>query len=110
MFQLDTVPSLPVIYTEGKFWIACAGALWAVFKASAWVKEIRTVDLANLNDAQTTLRAEAKAQAEAVALALKENAIAVVESGRENTTALVRELGEMRQDLRTVYAAVASAR
>lgn len=98
----DTLP-LDRIYTECKFWLAFIGALWTMFRWSQWIKEIRTVDLARVQEYIGAHRRETKEQAESLAAAIKENTVTVGESYKEQTTAVVRELGEIRQDFRTFY-------
>lgn len=99
-FDPSSVATMEVLYNEGKFWIAFGGILWSVFKAAKWIKDIKTIDIANIQTATAMIRVEAKEQAHTLALEVKENSNAVVASLKEQTSAVVRELQELRQDFR----------
>jgi hypothetical protein len=99
-FDPSSVVAMETIYNEGKFWLAFGGVMWSVFKAAKWIKDIKVIDLANIQTATATIRVEAKEQAHVLALEVKENSNAVVASLKEQTSAVVRELQELRQDFR----------
>lgn len=77
----NTVQLAHQIYEEGKFWAGAVGALWSVFNLVQWVKSIKENDLHHL-----------------------QLGVDDVKSGlREQTAAIVGELTELRQDIRTLY-------
>lgn len=86
--QIDTFQTAHMLYEESKFWLALGGGLWSVFKGINWVKAIRTNDLHHIqlgvNDLKTGLETQ--------------------------TTAVVNELREMRNDFRTFYVRPSSKR
>lgn len=88
MAQLDSFQLAQWIYNESKFWVAFGGALWSVFKGVQWVKSIKTNDLHHIQ------------------LGLDENSALVKgvrDELKDQTNAVVNELREMRQDIRTFY-------
>lgn len=86
--QLDSYQIMQWVYNESKFWVAFAGAIITGYRAVAWVKAIKTNDLHHIQ------------------LGLDENSAlvrGVRDELKEQTTSLVSELREMRQDIRTFY-------
>lgn len=76
------------IYAEGKFWLGFATALWYVFRAWNWVKAIKTNDLHHIQGSLDELHKKVGDQTKEI-------------SGQ--TTAIVGELSELRNDFRTFY-------
>jgi hypothetical protein len=70
------------IYVEAKFWLSVGGAFWILFKCVNWVKAIRENDLTHLQTGVDNLHTELQNQ----------------------TSAVVKELQEMRLDFRTYFA------
>lgn len=104
MFLSPNTPELlERVYTEGKFWIALTGFLWAVFKGTNWIKEIKEKDLPKMQSTIEKVSAELKEQAAAAAASAKEHTTTVVNGFKEQTAQLVRELQEQRQDFRAFY-------
>lgn len=86
--QMDSFQVAQWIYNESKFWLAFGGALWSVFKGVAWIRAIKTNDLHHIQ------------------LSLNENSDLVRGVRTElvqQTSALVTEFRELRQDIRTFY-------
>lgn len=86
--QMDSFQIAQWVYNESKFWLAFGGALWSVFKGVAWIRSIKTNDLHHIQ------------------LSLNENSDLVrgVRSDlKDQTTSLVNEFRELRQDIRTFY-------
>lgn len=79
--QMDSYHLLQYVYNESKFWLAFGGALWSAFKAITWVKSIKTNDLHHIQGSLDSLHGELGQQ----------------------TDAIVNELRELRQDIRTFY-------
>lgn len=69
------------VYTEIKYWLTVAAAVWPIFKIVSWVKKIKETDIVNLQTGVSTLNHELVKQ----------------------TSAIVNELKEMRADFRTFY-------
>src|ERR1035437_6939055 len=81
------------LYTEGKFWVAAGGLIWALSQASTrvmhWFKDVKDVVLVNLQGSIDKLGVDAK-----------EHTATIVGGFREQTGAMVSELREQRADLR----------
>lgn len=104
MFLSPNTPELVErVYTEGKFWIALSGFLWAVFKGTNWIKEIKEKDLPKMQTTIEKVSAELKEQSVSAAVSAKEHTITIVNGFKEQTAQLVRELQEQRQDFRAFY-------
>ncbi len=84
----ESIALIMAIYSYGKIIVGLAAATVAGWRLVQWVKEIRTKDFADLRVAVT------ETQASIEGLGHKVDA---------QTSALVRELQELRNDFRTFY-------
>lgn len=91
------------VYNELKFWGALFGVIWSIFKAAKWIKEIREVDLANLQKTLNDQAETSEKRMETLSASAREQTEQIVTGFRQNTSDIVRELSELRQDFRTFY-------
>jgi hypothetical protein len=82
-------------YEEAKFWIGIGTAFWILFKAINWVKSIKENDIPHIQNGVNEL----KTSMESVHTELK-----------EQTSAVVTELKDIKADLRTYFAPVPKSR
>lgn len=83
------------VYNEIKFWAPFAGGLWGLFKIVEWVKRIKTNDLHHLQLGLDELRKDVADQTVQINANLK-----------DQTTAIVGELKELRGDMRSLTSAM----
>lgn len=77
----DLFHAIPMWLDQSKFWIMFVGFIISGYKGFRWVQEIRTKDFVEVKTELSSIGAKMDAQ----------------------TTALVRELSELRSDFRTFY-------
>lgn len=78
-------------YPELKFWGSIGGVFWLLFKGVQWLKTIKTNDLEHIHQGIEQMGTDLKAQT-----------IMLVETQKENSTAIIGELKELRADMRSL--------
>lgn len=95
------------LYTEGKFWVAACGVVWAISQMSSrvmsWFKDVKDVVLTKLQTSIDKLSVELRDQTTQMRTDAEKHTSTIVNGFKEQTTAVVGELREQRADLRMLY-------
>jgi len=101
------------LYTEGKFWVAAAGFMWALSQASNrvmnWFRDVREGVLAKMQNSIDQMSTDMTYQTSQMRADAKEHTASIITGFKDQTAAMVSEMREQRADFRMLIPLAASS-